>query len=294
MMGGLWSSDSSSHNKMSDYPNLVIPTKFESNFALSDGSQGNDLLEAFAFTSDKVDNIYNWDPSASTFELCFQERGVAYGETDTSQQQAKLCLSNLPGTVDFKLAFDSTPTCRWGINFAGTTHVTHPSGIIRTIYVPGTRTYDPAGKTGDPHASERIGPSCSRTQCAITLVQMVAACHGATVDQLIQMQEALCPLVTRYHGRLVLFDWMLLQIREAIFENKDVTPYPEYIKKLMASDKLKLDDISQRHTRDYLQYYNANQAKPPLEYYKKVAVKDKIDELLQGEDLETFRMLTTQ
>jgi hypothetical protein len=73
-----------------------------------------------------------------------------------------------------------------------------------------------------------------------------------------------------------------------------VTPYPEYIKKLMASDKLKLDDISQRHTRDYLQYYNANQAKPPLEYYKKVAVKDKIDELLQGEDLETFRMLTTQ
>ena len=92
----------------------------------------------------------------------------------------------------------------------------------RLIYIPGTRTYDPAGITGDPHASERIGPSCSRTQSAITISQLVSVLHGATSEQLQQIQESLRPLIVRYHGRVPLFDWMLLQIKEAIFDNKYV------------------------------------------------------------------------
>lgn len=41
------------------------------------------------------------------------------------------------------------------------------------------------------------------------------------------------PLVKRYHGREVLFDWMGLQIEQAVYLNEDVTPYPEFIKKLV-------------------------------------------------------------
>ena len=53
------------------------------------------------------------------------------------------------GTPGFSLQFDSTPVEKWGINFAGTVHVKHSSGEERIIYVPGTRTYDPAGLTGE-------------------------------------------------------------------------------------------------------------------------------------------------
>lgn len=33
--------------------------------------------------------------------------------------------------------------------------------------------------SGDPHASERIGPSCSRTQLGISISHLVAASKGA-------------------------------------------------------------------------------------------------------------------
>ena len=102
----------------------------------------------------------------------------------------------------------------------GVVKVKHENGNERLIYIPGTRTYDPAGMTGDPHASERIGPSCSRTQSAITIAELVAVLHGASADQLDQLQEKLRPLIERYHGRLALFDWMLLQIQETVIENK--------------------------------------------------------------------------
>ena len=74
--------------------------------------------------------------------------------------------------------------------------------------------------SGDPHASERIGPSCSRTQAAVSLAQLVAALKGADMDMLIQLQEKLRPMIARYHGREVLFDWMLLQIKQAVFEDR--------------------------------------------------------------------------
>lgn len=104
----------------------------------------------------------------------------------------------------------------------GVVRVTHSTGEERSLYLPGTRTYDPAGMTGDPHASERIGPSCSRTQTAITLSQLVAAANGATLEQVNEVQEACRPLIVRYHGRVALFDWMFLQIQETVFKKRYV------------------------------------------------------------------------
>lgn len=171
-----------------------------------------------------MDNLYSWDDVSKQFKLSFQERGVAYNETETTVEQVQLVLNDLPAEdrSGLGLAFDGTPVEKWGINFAGVVRVTHPGGTERSICVPGTRTYDPAGITGDPHASERIGPSCSRTQVAITIAQLVAALHGTRLDQLVELQEVLRPLIVRYHGRVPLFDWMFLQIREAVLENKYV------------------------------------------------------------------------
>ena len=52
--------------------------------------------------------------------------------------------------------------------------------------------------TGDPHASERIGPSCSRSQGAITLAGLVAAVKGANLEQINILQEACRAAIVRF------------------------------------------------------------------------------------------------
>lgn len=43
--------------------------------------------------------------------------------------------------------------------------------------------------TGDPHASERIGPSCSRTQTGVSLGELVAALKGADLNEVNTLNE---------------------------------------------------------------------------------------------------------
>ena len=108
---------------------------------------------------------------------------------------------------------------------------------------------------GDPHASERIGPSCSRTQLAVSISHLVAALKGAqTADlSLIQvtvwfsceldsvcLQERTRPLILRYHGRETLFDWMAQQVTEAIYQNRDVTPYPDFLQQRVSEGKVSI------------------------------------------------------
>ena len=78
-----------------------------------------------------------------------QEHGVAYGEKEASSLEAKATFP-LPvsATPSFSLQLNSQPVEKWGINFAGSVHVSHKTGEERVIYLPGTRTYDPAGTTG--------------------------------------------------------------------------------------------------------------------------------------------------
>ncbi len=167
----------------------------------------------------QIDNIYTWDKATNTFKFSFQESGTAYGDTAVSQclvETTFTCVDQL----GISLQFNSIPIVQWGLNYVGTVTVTHGNSNKYTIYIPGTRTYDPAGKTGDPHASERIGPSCSRTQAAITLGQLVAVLRGGVRSDLNELQEKLRPLINKYHGRETLFDWMFLQIKETVFLQK--------------------------------------------------------------------------
>ena len=144
--------------------------------------------------------------------------------------------------------------------------------------------------SGDPHASERIGPSCSRTQAAVSASSMFAALHGAGRDQLDAIQQCTRPAILRYHGRQCLFDWMHLQVQEAIYLNKDVTPYPEFIKSEVRKGKLSLSDARQ-HTKAYLQSYNMGKPHPPHQFFKKVAAKDPIKDIFTEEQLESLKKL---
>lgn len=141
---------------------------------------------------------------------------------------------------------------------------------------------------GDPHASERIGPSCSRTQVGISVAELAAALKGAELEQVHKLHDQIRKIVLRYHGREVLFDWMALQVEDAVYRNSDVTPYPEYIKTLMREGKFEVSGPSREHTREYLESYNRGLPHPPVHYYRKVAKKDKVEEILTEQELAVF------
>ena len=78
-----------------------------------------------------------------------QEHGVAYGEKEASNMKAEASFPLPVGvSLSFSLQFINHPVEKWGINFAGSVRVSHKTGEERLIYLPGTRTYDPAGITG--------------------------------------------------------------------------------------------------------------------------------------------------
>ena len=49
-----------------------------------------------------------------------------------------------------------------------------------------------------------------------------------------------------------------------------------------------------RHTRLYLESYNKGVPWPPVQYFRKVAVKDNVESLLSKDDLEKFNMIAVQ
>lgn len=159
---------------------------------------------------------------------------------------------------------------------------------VRMLHELTSHPFIPPPFAGDPHASERIGPSCSRAQIGITVVELIAAIKGAELDQVNALHKAARTMVKRYHGREILFDWMELQVEEAVYKKTVVTPYPEYIKALIREGKLVLLD-SREHTKAYLRSYNSGLAHPPVQYYRKVGKKDDVQKILNGEQLAIFK-----
>ena len=128
---------------------VVIPACFEKNFALEDGQPGDDLRQAFKFQSDAVNNLYKHDNSSGKLITSFTETGVAYNEKEKTSLTSETTLDlSQPGGPSVTLEFEDNAVEKWGINFAGVVKVAHATGEKGVIYVPGTRTYDPAGLTG--------------------------------------------------------------------------------------------------------------------------------------------------
>ena len=129
---------------------LVVPAAFEQNLALADGSvTGCPLEKALQLDQGEVPNLYSI--TGGEFKLSFQEHGTAYEESEPSDLlvETNLAIAADGSSPGFSLAVNRSPVVMWGINFAGSVVVKHDSGVERIIYLPGTRTYDPAGITGE-------------------------------------------------------------------------------------------------------------------------------------------------
>ena len=134
---------------------VVVPATFEKNLALGDGSaKGCPFEQALKLDQAKVPNLYSIENGE--FKLSFQEHATAYDEKEPSDFLVETSFavagqasgsSSAPG---FSVNVNCSPVQMWGINFAGSAVVKHDSGEERVvIYLPGTRTYDPAGITGE-------------------------------------------------------------------------------------------------------------------------------------------------
>ena len=187
---------------------------------------------------------------------------------------------------------------RWGINWAGLLEVSHPGdnelwAQKRCVYVPGERTYDPSGMTGDPHASERVGPSCALTQNAVTALMLVGLMRGGGKAELDKVQSMFTSVIACYHGRKALSAFMALQMTEAFLELPDApTPFPTFMRALADTDTAGFDlgVASREHSRKYLASWEGGDPCPPAEYFRKVLQKDKEADLgLSAADYATLK-----
>ncbi len=125
---------------------VTVPTSFEANFVLGDGSTGFPLSQALSLKEKVIPNLYS--VGVNKFEFDFQEKSVGYNETEASVLRVQASFEVQGCSPGFSLTVDPTPVLKWGINFAGKVLVKHDDGCERSVYLPGTRTYDPAGITG--------------------------------------------------------------------------------------------------------------------------------------------------
>lgn len=131
-------------------PQVIIPSSLESHLCTDSGQQGADVRRALSMEEPSVGNLYSFDAELGQLKYAFKENGVAYNEKETS---GLLCEATLDlkdsASVSFTLEFEEGAVQRWGISFCGVVRVRHASGEVREVYLPGTRTYDPAGLTGE-------------------------------------------------------------------------------------------------------------------------------------------------
>jgi hypothetical protein len=222
----------------------------------ADGDNGADVHSAFEALSQevctrKVDNVFAFDAATNTFMFDFTEFETAYNETTPSALHKTTQFVVAPPSNRLKLTLVADPVEKWGINWAGMVLAETSDKRPRIIYLPGERTYDPAGLTGDAHASERIGKTCARTQAAITVAELNAVNVGASIEQIAQIQGATEDVIKRYHGRLTLWKYMFEQIKAAV-ERYDVAPYPDYVAGVLETGELDGELSGRSHTHAFL------------------------------------------
>ena len=192
----------------------VVPAKLIGTLRAPDGGDGADVSTLFDFAAGRrsrgcggVRDLFTFDDATGRFVFDFVEFDEAYGESVKSEMRAttEFVVPPTQPKRRLELQLQVGVVEEWGINWAATVKVTTDDKRPRRLFLPGELTYDPAGITGDAHASERIGKACACTQLAITGAMLCAAQEGATYAQLQQIQAATEPIIATYHGRLTLW-----------------------------------------------------------------------------------------
>jgi hypothetical protein len=132
---------------------------------------------------------------------------------------------------------------RHGISFLAALRVRWQTDGVepdeREVVFFGLDSYDPGGRSGDPHASEAVGGDCQTSLLAIGVALCSAAALGANESQLRLLHASCVPVIEQLHGRRYALDWTLQQVLEAFVlreggqgrsgEEHGVTPYPVFL-----------------------------------------------------------------
>mmetsp|Transcript_1196 Transcript_1196/g.2757 ORF Transcript_1196/g.2757 Transcript_1196/m.2757 type:complete len:750 (-) Transcript_1196:1630-3879(-) len=221
-------------------------------------------------------------PNGKVFEFTFTENAKGYGDDEPVEKKVGASINLQKGkhvSPVFQAQFSEKPLIKWGINFAGTVSVSldHKDGNFTQkfkIFLPGLKTYDPAGRTGDPHASEAIGASCTRFQGFISSSQIFSAIHGGGSKAIQIIQERARPILERYHGRNALYEWMQHQVQSVFVDFEEPMEYPTFIQTyFVETGVIDLENPAQKHTASYLQSFFSGTPYPPPEYFEKLAKK---------------------
>ncbi|WP_411023322.1 hypothetical protein, partial [Salmonella sp. s51228] len=120
-------------------------------FTIEDEAAQNEFHN---FKCNVISDLFVNTHQDNKLSLNFTETGIAYGNTEISSMEVKCEIGIKTTFVDFTARLIIGVRMECGINFAAIIEIKHANNQISTILIPGTRTYDPAGITGDPHSSE--------------------------------------------------------------------------------------------------------------------------------------------
>jgi len=200
---------------------------------------------------------------------------VPHLQSGNTIQKATLELKLPCAGLRFSCQLVQRVTERWGIKFAGVALIKHPGGKLNTVYLPGVLTFDPAGITGDPHSSERVGPACDRLQVGITFTQLCILQHGGTYEDLDKVDAAFDEVIACFSGRCVLAAWMRHQVEQACLQKAQAKPYPVFIQDLIKNGALTVEPENRRVTKEYLRSFELGAPVVCEAYLDKVSKKDR-------------------
>mmetsp|Transcript_95513 Transcript_95513/g.179743 ORF Transcript_95513/g.179743 Transcript_95513/m.179743 type:complete len:295 (-) Transcript_95513:34-918(-) len=236
----------------------------------------------------------SWELTAdNVLMIDYNENGTALGENKlmTTNVKTELDLKKsrrwkVMGGADkaaVKAKFIARKAQKWGINWAGQIVC---NGSV--MYLPGFKTYDPAGETGHPHNSEIVGVSCAASLNEIFGVMLHAVVLGCDHVQLEELADKFrLEIMKQYHGREELFSWLVRQLHEAMTsEILKVTPYPTHLQEAIRSGVLDVSDKSHEHSGEYLSSWKDDAPRRPRQYF---AAFDKMASAQTAESSESRR-----
>eukprot|EP00300_Choanocystis_sp_HF-7_P011710 c17582_g1_i3.p1 GENE.c17582_g1_i3~~c17582_g1_i3.p1 ORF type:complete len:1068 (-),score=285.05 c17582_g1_i3:954-4079(-) len=237
-------------------------------------------------TRNQIPNLFTLGPNELLFD--HTEFGVEYGETEVSSMAVQVAIPLNPTKSRFAFSQHLSAYNRWGITFLGKIQVAIGAlGETKlTINLPGAGTYDPAGKTGDEHATERVSADCIGCLLGYTCALIRAAALGAIESDLEKFRDANRQCMARYHGRLILWRYMYYQVVSVFYQKREPMPYPDFVlaftpdnsdPRIQVADdeRLDLQRPGQEHSKEFLSQWAQAKAgaidvlalQPPAQFY---------------------------
>jgi len=253
----------------------LIPAKFCFPPILKDeygDREGFHMSELLKFEEYRVPNLYSYDAKRKRFRFNYTDGDYIARTSDDV----------LGYNEDFNVIFVDEPFVDWGMNFLGYIQVkfNDERNSSFKIMLPGERSYDPAGKSGE------IGNECVDADqfnfiLAVTAAQVMAATLGAR-ESLIDGIFKATRKIARNYGREMLLEWMYVQVKLICYRKLNPPPYPDFIRQKVMSRVFTIETGKSDHTKEYLERYlsfengklNYDQVTPPNQYYQTIINKE--------------------